>query len=284
MSGSPSKLMSMKEVTDEERGGDAKYASSGWDQVPILSKATTEKRLRLEEEGKNERARVAAEEAVNAEVESETAAAKPPNYYYMGDQPYMYPWYPMQQHQMPPQPPQHHPQPAGGHGPLRNGVPVSPRNHPPTLTHAAPASHPPHLPPTMSHSSSGSIGGLSSPSPTPSSASTNGTGRLNTNASAFMPGQRQSTRITIKDAQGKEISLENLKNQKLSTALSGTAIPPVASPTRGKFKRRFVRIESEEERSKRLAAEREKERIKAKAEVDSKAEKEKEGNERRESG
>ncbi|SJK97983.1 uncharacterized protein ARMOST_01239 [Armillaria ostoyae] len=290
MSGSPSKLIHMKEVIDEERGGDTKPASSGWDRVPIPRKAVTEKRLCLEE-GEKEHARVAAEEAVKAEVASE-AAAKPPNYYYMGDQPYMYPWYPMpQQHQMPPQQPQHHPQPAGGHGPPRNGVPVSPRNHPPpfqgpgtpTLTHAASASHPPHLPSTMSHSSSGSIGGLSSPLPSPSSASIPGTGRLNTSASAFMPGKRSSTRVTLKNAQGKEINLENLKNQKLSTALSGTALPLVVSPMHGKFNRRSViHMESEEGRLKRLAGEREKERAKAKAEADSKAKKEKEENERRE--
>ncbi len=99
-----------------------------------------------------------------------------------------------------------------------------------------------------------------------------------------MPSRRSSARVTLKNAQGKEINLENLKNQKLSTALSGTAIPPVAPPTRGKFNRRsvMVRIESEEEQSKRLAAEREKERTKAKAEADSKAKKEKEGNEHRE--
>ncbi len=61
----------------------------------------------------------------------QTQMSWPPNYYVSaalwrpirffssffsvhGDQPYMYPWYPMQQHQMPPQPPQHHPQPPGG--------------------------------------------------------------------------------------------------------------------------------------------------------------------------
>ncbi|KAK0454526.1 hypothetical protein EV421DRAFT_422018 [Armillaria borealis] len=221
----------------------------------------------------------------------QTQMSWPPNYYYMGDQPYMYPWYPMQQHQMPPQPPQHHPQPPGGHVPPHNGIPVSPRNHPPplqgpgtpTLTHAAPAPHPPHLPSTMSHSSSGSIGGLSSPPPTPSSASIPGTGRLNTSASAFVPGQRSSARVSLKNAEGKEINLDTLKNQKLSPALSGAALPPVVSPAHGSPKRRSViRMESEEERSKRLAGEREKELAKAKAEADSKAKKEKEETERRE--
>ncbi|KAK0226366.1 hypothetical protein IW262DRAFT_1361563 [Armillaria fumosa] len=221
----------------------------------------------------------------------QTQMSWPPNYYYMGDQPYMYPWYPMQQHQMPPQPPQHHPQPPGGHGPPHNGIPVSPRNHPPplqgpgtpTLTHAAPASHPPHLPPTMTHSSSGSIGGLSSPPPTPSSASIPGTGRLNTSASAFVPGQRSSTRVSLKNAEGQEINLENLKTQKLSPALSGTALPPVVTPSHGSPNRRSViRMESVEEREKRLAGEREKELAKAKAEADSKAKKEKEEKERRE--
>ncbi|KAK0195854.1 hypothetical protein F5146DRAFT_1027372 [Armillaria mellea] len=193
----------------------------------------------------------------------QTQMSWPPNYYYMGDQPYMYPWYPMQQHQMPPQPPQHHPQPPGGHGP---GTP--------TLTHAAPASHVPHIPPTMTHSSSGSIGGLSSPPPTPSSASI---------ANAFVPGQRSSTRVSLKNAEGQEINLEILKNQKLSPAQSGAALPPVVSSAHGSPNRRsIVRMESEEERSKRLAGEREKELTKAKAEADSKAKKEKEENERRE--
>ncbi|PBK74051.1 ARM repeat-containing protein [Armillaria solidipes] len=64
MSGSPSKLVRMKEVIDEERGGDTKSASS--DRVPILSKTVTEKRL-CPEEGEKECARVAAEGTVKAE-------------------------------------------------------------------------------------------------------------------------------------------------------------------------------------------------------------------------
>ncbi|KAK0212418.1 hypothetical protein DFS33DRAFT_25830 [Desarmillaria ectypa] len=222
----------------------------------------------------------------------QTQMAWPPNYYYMGDQPYMYPWYAMpQQHQMPPQQPQHHPPPPGGHGPPHNGIPVSPRNHPPPLqgpgtptpAHAVPATHPPHLPPSMSHSSSGSIGGLSSPPPTPSSASIPGTGRLNTNANTFVPSQRSSARISLKNVDGTEINLENLKNQKHSPALSGTALPPAVSPAHGSPNRRSViRMESEEERSKRLASERGKEQAKVKAEADAKARKEKEEKERRE--
>ncbi|PBK74054.1 hypothetical protein ARMSODRAFT_569711 [Armillaria solidipes] len=109
------------------------------------------------------------------------------------------------------------------------------------------------------------------------------TGRLNISASAFVPGQRSSARVSLKNAEGKEINLDTLKNQKLSPALSGAALPPVVSPAHGSPNRRSViRMESEEERSKRLAGEREKELAKAKAEADSKAKKEKEENQRRE--
>ncbi|PBK86891.1 ARM repeat-containing protein [Armillaria gallica] len=66
MSGSPSKLIHMKEVTDEDRGGDTKHASSGWDRMSIPRKEVTEKRLCLED-GEKERARIAAEESVKAE-------------------------------------------------------------------------------------------------------------------------------------------------------------------------------------------------------------------------
>ncbi|KAK0459145.1 uncharacterized protein EV420DRAFT_305233 [Desarmillaria tabescens] len=204
----------------------------------------------------------------------QTQMAWKPNYYYMGDQPYMYPWYAMpQQHQMPPQQPQHHPPPPGGHGPPHNGIPVSPRNHPPPLqgpgtptpTHAIPATHSPHLSPTMSRSSSsGSIDSLSLPPPTPSSASMPSTSRLSTSASAFVPGQRSSARISLKNVDGTEINLENLKNQKHSPALSGTALPPVGSAHGNPNRRSVVRMESEEERSERLAGEREKEQTKAK--------------------
>lgn len=107
-----------------------------------------------------------------------------------------------------------------------------------------------------------------------------GTGRLNTNANTFVPSQRPSARVSLKNADGMEINLEKLKNQKLSPALPGTALPPVVSSAHGSPNRRSViRMESEEERSKRLASE---QQAKAKAEADSKAKKENEENERRE--
>ncbi|KAK2463110.1 hypothetical protein APHAL10511_004765 [Amanita phalloides] len=196
-----------------------------------------------------------------------------PAYYYPGvpDQQYMPPyhqnWYPMpqmlppSQHQHPP----HHP-PSGPHG---SGVPMSPRTHPPplqgpgtpTMPHSAtPIPHPPPL----SHAPSSNMGGMSSPPPTPSSALP--AGRLNANSTAFVPGGvAPPKKVTLKTVDGTEVNLEALKitpaSSSSSAATARQALP--ATPTR---KAGTVRIETPEQRQKRLEEEEQKEKCKAEAE------------------
>ncbi|KAI0061212.1 hypothetical protein BV25DRAFT_808484 [Artomyces pyxidatus] len=156
-------------------------------------------------------------------------------------------------HSLPPQhqpPPQHHPQ--GPPGPPSGGIPMSPRNPPPPLqqvpstptqSHALPPPlHPSHGPPSVT-----------SPPPTPST--TNGPGRLNTNASAFVPGKK----ISIKNPNGQEVNLHALK----STPPVAVVPPPVpASPVgfKKENKRASIRMESPEQKEQRVAAEQEKAR------------------------
>ncbi|KAJ7821115.1 hypothetical protein B0H14DRAFT_2832192 [Mycena olivaceomarginata] len=197
-------------------------------------------------------------------------------------------WYgmPAPQQQHPGMPPQHQPQ-MQHHAPppvpqQHQGMPMSPRNHPipihsgpgtPTPAHAVPVPH--HVPPPLSqhHSSSSSIGGsgVSTPPPTPSSA------RLNTNASAFVPGStsRPKSKIVLKNADGTEIKLENLKQQTQPTApAAGVTSPPTSTPVAGgspghnNRKSVQIRMESEEARKKRIAEEEEKEKEKAKAKAE----------------
>ncbi|KAJ6593442.1 hypothetical protein B0H19DRAFT_976189 [Mycena capillaripes] len=236
------------------------------------------------------------------------------HYYYPGmpteQAPYMgyQGWYgmpPPPQHQMPPQH-QHQPQPMQHHPapPVQqqhSGIPMSPRNHPipihsgpgtPTPAHAVASPH--QIPPPLSqhHSSSSSVSAVSSPPPTPSTA------RLNTNASAFVPGGTpRSKKIVLKNADGTEIKLENLKQQTqspappASAAASAVTSPPASAPVAAgspghNANRRSVqiRMESEEARKKRIAEEeeKEKEKAKAKAEAEEKERKEKEEKEEKE--
>ncbi|KAJ7030060.1 hypothetical protein C8F04DRAFT_1398149 [Mycena alexandri] len=218
--------------------------------------------------------------------------------------PYQAGWYgmPAPQQQHPGMPPQHQHQPMQHHVPppvqqQHSGIPMSPRNHPvplhsgpgtPTPAHAVAAPH--HVPPPLSqHHSSSSNVSVSSPPPTPSSA------RLNTNASAFVPGGTpRAKKIVLKSADGTEVKLETLKQQTQSptpTAPSTTnavtsppASTPVAGGSPGHNNRKSVqiRMESEEARKKRIAEEEEKEKEKAKvkAEAEEKERKEKEEKEK----
>lgn len=171
---------------------------------------------------------------------------------------------------------------------------MSPRNPPPSLqgpgtptpshTHALPnlvhIQDPP--PPALSHASN-SIGGLTSPPPTPASASIP---RLNAGANGFVP----RTKVTLKKEDGTEVYLENLSRNNPAPVPTSTATQsPQASPYRhGSLStptRRpaSIRIESEDQRKKRLAEEEqnEKEKARLKAESDKKARKEKEEAERK---
>ncbi|KAI0002226.1 hypothetical protein BJV74DRAFT_42192 [Russula compacta] len=153
-------------------------------------------------------------------------------------------------------PPQHQPPPPAhppGPAPPSTSLPMSPRNLPlqqvpgtPTQSHAIPPIlHPPHLsaphpPPPVT----------SSP-PTPSVANRSSTS-LSANAGAFVPGKK----ISIKNASGQEVNLDAL------TRAPPPIVPPVPpSPVSVKkdIKRPPVRIESQEQKEKRLAEERAKE-------------------------
>ena len=129
---------------------------------------------------------------------------------------------------------------------------MSPRNQPlpvpstPSQSHAIPPilppPHPsvPHPPPSVT-----------SPPPTPSAPPTRPTS-LSANAGAFVPGKK----ISIKHPSGQEVDVESLKR------VPPPGAPPIPhSPPSVKkdIKRQPIRIESQEQKEKRLAEERAKE-------------------------
>ncbi|KAH8113022.1 hypothetical protein DFH11DRAFT_1602418 [Phellopilus nigrolimitatus] len=154
-----------------------------------------------------------------------TVSYMPPN---MSDMPgaeqYMqYPPQPWQMHQQQQQQPKPHPQTPQAHP---YGLPVSPRQ-PPLQS--------PGTPPT------GIAVQLPSADP-----------RLNTNASAFVPGQvppaqalqQRKSKVKITDASGNEVDLNGLRRQTSS-------VP--STPAAEKNRRATVRLETEEARLKRIA-------------------------------
>ncbi|KAJ3737527.1 hypothetical protein DFJ43DRAFT_1148650 [Lentinula guzmanii] len=187
----------------------------------------------------------------------------------------------------------HHPSSQGApHPPM----PMSPRNNPlslqggppgtPIPSHAVIAPHSPH-PAPLTHSSSNSITTVSSPPPTPSSATMPGSARLNTNASTFFP--RPSSKITIKSADGSEVMLEHLKKGQShqSSPSIVTSIPTPSPSGLNSPVKRAIRIvapdnkkeDKEREESQAKAAAVEKER---KAKEDERLRKKKEDLERKE--
>ncbi|KAI0941654.1 hypothetical protein AcW1_003481 [Taiwanofungus camphoratus] len=167
------------------------------------------------------------------------------------------------QHAVPPQH-QHHPS-QGPPGPPHTGMPISPRNPPPplhtpgtpTLTPAIPSTgHPPHATPSP-RSHTASLSSVSSRPPTPSVSTPGGAGRLNTNASTFIP--RKPVKITT--VTGTEVNLEALKKQ-------GTAVPSPTVPS-SPARKTIVRMETEEAKNKRLEKKRLKEAEKTKREATS---------------
>ncbi|KAF8891812.1 hypothetical protein BD779DRAFT_1670764 [Infundibulicybe gibba] len=197
-------------------------------------------------------------------------------------QPYASTWYPM------PGQPQHHP-PHHPQGPQHSGVPMSPRNHPPPLpgtptqSHAVAAPiHSPHPPPAHahSHSTSNSISGLTSPPPTPSGPAI-GNARLNANSNTFVPGGR--SKVTMKRADGTPVNPADLKTA--SPATTNGALPPFsgtnyrqgspsANGTGPPQRTSSVRLETEEQRKKRVADAEEVEKAKQRAEEKLRVEKE----------
>ncbi|CAL1711469.1 unnamed protein product [Somion occarium] len=162
-------------------------------------------------------------------------------------------------------------QSPGGGPPAHPGMPVSPRNPPPqlhppgtpTMSPAVPApGHPPHNTPSP-HIHTASLSNITSPPATPSSSSgpgAAGSRSMRTDVPAFVP--KRSSGVVIKDVSGHEVGIEKLKeNAKRSS------IPPSpASPARP-----AVRLESDEQRRKRLAEEERKKEEEAKAKSADKA-------------
>ncbi|KIK97976.1 hypothetical protein PAXRUDRAFT_742412 [Paxillus rubicundulus Ve08.2h10] len=156
-------------------------------------------------------------------------------------------------HQQPHPPHTPHPPSAVPQGPP-HPMAMSPRNPPatlppgtPTMTHAVPHTpHTPQPPPQHVHQPSSSIG-VSSPPPTPSTATGPGLRSLNTNASTFVPTTRPPKAIVIKNEDGTEVNLESLK--KHSPQPPNVPIPP--SPVTTSRRTASVRIESEESKRKR---------------------------------
>ena len=119
---------------------------------------------------------------------------------------------------------------------------------------------------------------MSSPPPTPSSALPGGPGRLNVNSSTFVPGAAPPKKVTLKRGDGTEVNIETLKitpAPSMSTPTSARQNLP-STPTR---KTGTVRIETPEQRQKRLEEEEQLE--KSKAEAEEKARKEKEDEEKK---
>ena len=184
------------------------------------------------------------------------------------------------QHQLPPNEP--HP---GSEMP-NTGLSMSPRNPPsalqgpstPTLSHSITSPvHPPPHPSALAHSSNSL--GLTSPPPTPSTPSY----RLDVGSRAFVP--QAATKITIRKADGTEVSLGNLTK---STHTSPT--PAVSSPqsmlsqgSRGTTNRRPASIcmKTEDRHKSRLAEQKQNDRLKAEAADKERREKEREEAERK---
>ncbi|KAF5357330.1 hypothetical protein D9758_005883 [Tetrapyrgos nigripes] len=200
-------------------------------------------------------------------------------YYYMPDPNYMY------QAQwgayMPPQHMQHHPPPPGT---PHSAMSHSPRNPPPPLqgtpgtptpVHAQPTPHTPHPPhpAPLSHSSSSSINTVSSPPPTPSTATSSippTSARMNSNASPFIPGARPTSKITLKNPDGSDINLDNLKQNQTHRSSPSISSTPITSPgpgfASGSPRRAPIKIESPEDKKKREEKEKEESRQKAEKE------------------
>ncbi len=139
----------------------------------------------------------------------------------------MYGWYPQP---MPMQSP-HGPQPPTPGIPPHSALPMSPRNpstslhNPgtPTMAHAHPS--PVHPPPPISHPSN-SIGGITPPS-NPPSTTLPPTNRLNATSSSFVPQLvPQQKKVTVKNQDGVELTLGNLKPPSASPVTNNTAAPP----------------------------------------------------------
>jgi hypothetical protein len=124
-----------------------------------------------------------------------------------------------QQHQPPPH------QPHPGSQTPHTGLPMSPRNSPsalqgpstPALCHAiASPVHPPNLS-AIAYPSNGL--GLTSPPSTPSIPSISGANQLNVDSRTFVP---RAAKITVRKADGTEVSLEDLTKSTLTPAVSSS--------------------------------------------------------------
>jgi translation initiation factor 4G len=164
---------------------------------------------------------------------------------------------------------------------------MSPRNPPSaiqnpstptgTLSHTiAPPVHPSPLPSAFSHSSNSL--GLTSPPPTLSTPSISGANRLDVGSRTFVP--RAAAKLTIKKADGTEVSLENLTKSTPTPPASAVPSSPnvvlrQGSPGTPNRRPTSIHMETEDQRKSRLAEQEQNDKLKAEAADKEKKEKEK---------
>ena len=150
-------------------------------------------------------------------------------------------------------------------------IPQRPLSH----TIASPV-HPSPLPSALSHSSNSL--GLTSPPPTLSTPSISGSNRLDVGSRTFVP--RAAAKLTIKKADGTEVSLENLTKSTPTPPASAVPSSPnvvlrQGSPGTPNRRPTSKHMETEDQRKSRLAEQEQNDKLKAEAADKEKKEKEK---------
>ena len=147
----------------------------------------------------------------------------------------------------------------------------------PTLSHtiASPVHPPPH-PSALAHSSNSL--GLTSPPQTPATPAISSANRLDVGSRAFVP--RAAAKLTIKKADGTEVSLENLTKNTPTTPTPAVSSPQnvvlrQGSPGTPNRRPTSIRMETEDQHKSRLAEQEQNDRLKAEAADKEKREKEK---------
>ena len=178
------------------------------------------------------------------------------------------------------EPPQH--QPHHGSQLLYTGLPMSPRNPPsalqgpssPTLSHTTSIASPVHLahPSALPHSSKGLS--LTSRPPTSSTPSISNANWLDVGSRGFVP--RTAAKLTIKKADGSEVSLENFTKSTPTTLASPQSVVfrqgGSGTPNRSLMS---MDMETEDQHKSRLAEVKQNDKLKAQAADKEKKEKEK---------
>ena len=173
-------------------------------------------------------------------------------------------------------------QPHHGSQLLHTGLPMSPRNPPsalqgpssPTLSHTTSIASPVHLahPSALPHSSKGLS--LTSRPPTSSTPSISNANWLDVGSRGFVP--RTAAKLTIKKADGSEVSLENFTKSTPTTLASPQSVVfrqgGSGTPNRSLMS---MDMETEDQHKSRLAEVKQNDKLKAQAADKEKKEKEK---------